>query len=449
MLGRFLSRTSTTGRQCRCHPPSSSTCARTSHRTSDATRWEERRRVRLVSTAMASSVNEGGASVSRRILSTDSPVVVQMKKLIAEGGRNDEVLSLAQGVVHWSPPSRAKQMALESLRGEEVHAYGACEGLPALREALKKKLLVENKLEGVDVMVTTGANQAFMNALLSVADSNDNVVLFVPYYFNHLMALQMTEGGPGVDLGPCDPQTMLPDLGWLERRMKEGGDIKAVVVVTPNNPSGVIIPRAMLVKMADLCEAANAWFIVDNTYENFVYEDTEVRPEFVSGPNVINIFSFSKAYGMMGWRMGYLSYCQSNRELSESLLKAQDTIPICPAQISQHMALGALEAGSEWVKERVKLLEGNRKKALDALSPLGDENITKSQGAIYLWAKLPRGLDDAKVVERLVKEFKVCIIPGSSCGSDGHIRVAYANLTEEECSEACARLKRGLTCILS
>ena len=112
------------------------------------------------------------------------------------------------------------------------------------------------------------------------------------------------------------------------------------------------------------------------------------------------------------------------------------------------MALGALEAGSDWISEKVKLLEINRKRAIEALSPLGQENITKSEGAIYLWAKLPDGLYDGQVVERLVKEFKVCIIPGSSCGAPGYIRVAFANLTEEQCSQACERLQRGLTCIL-
>ena len=74
--------------------------------------------------------------------------------------------------------------------------------------------------------------------------------------------------------------------------------------------------------------------------------------------------------------------------------------------------------------------------------------MTKSEGAIYLWAKLPEGMDDQRVVERLVKEFKVCIIPGSSCGSPGYIRVAFANVTEEECEEACKRLERGLECML-
>ena len=152
---------------------------------------------------------------------------------------------------------------------------------------------------------------------------------------------------------------------------------------------------------------------------------------------------------MMGWRMGYLAYDANNTDLAQSLLKVQDTIPICPTQISQFAALGALESGSAWVKERVEMLETNRKVAMDALSVLGEENVTNSQGAIYLWAKLPEKIcDDQRVVERLVKEHKVCIIPGSSCGSEGYIRVAFGNLTEAECREACDRLKRGLTRIL-
>jgi len=303
------------------------------------------------------------------------------------------VLSLAQGVVHWTPPRAATEAAARALSDNPaVHAYGACEGLPELRGAIKRKLLEENGLANVDVMVTTGANQAFMNVVLSVADSSDRIVLFVPYYFNHLMALQMTEGGPQVTLGACDAATMLPDLDWLERELAGGAASKppkAVVIVTPNNPTGVIVPKEMLERAAALCESANAWLVVDNTYENFTYADTEVKPTFLASRNVINIFSFSKCYGMMGWRMGYLSYDAANAELAQSLLKVQDTIPICPTQISQHVALGALEAGAPWIADRVKLLETNRSRAVAALAPLGQDNAIKSEGAIYLWYALP------------------------------------------------------------
>jgi aspartate/methionine/tyrosine aminotransferase len=155
---------------------------------------------------------------------------------------------------------------------------------------------------------------------------------------------------------------------------------------------------------------------------------------------------------MMGWRVGYLAFTDQEfrhttgtTTLGGELLKVQDTIPICPPQLSQYVALGALEAGRGWVDEQVHGLEGNRQALLDALSPLGSENIAGAEGAIYLWAKLPAGCnDDVAVVEWLVNKHKVCLIPGSSCGVGGYVRAAFANLTPELCAEASQRLKAGL-----
>jgi katanin p60 ATPase-containing subunit A1 len=162
---------------------------------------------------------------------------------------------------------------------------------------------------------------------------------------------------------------------------------------------------------------------------------------------VLHLFSFSKAYGMMGWRVGYVAFPAGGGGLGAQLLKAQDTIPICAAQLSQHVALGALEAGPAWVAARVAGLAANRAALIDALSPLGalGSGVAGGEGAIYLWATLPPGCgDDGAVVEWLVRKHKVCLIPGSSCGCPGHVRVAIANLDADTCAQAAARLKAGL-----
>lgn len=186
-------------------------------------------------------------------------------------------------------------------------------------------------------------------------------------------------------------------------------------------------------------------------YEQFVYEGRSHH--CAAGAHVINLFSFSKAYGMMGWRVGYIAFPAdaglygSSGDLGEQLLKVQDTVPICAVQLSQHVALGALEAGAEWVAARVAALQPNRAALMDALSPLGTlgDGISGGEGAIYLWARLPAGCeDDAAVVEWLVRRHGVCLIPGSSCGSPGHVRVATANLDQDMCAQAAARLKAGL-----
>ena len=159
------------------------------------------------------------------------------------------------------------------------------------------------------------------------------------------------------------------------------------------------------------------------------------------------VFSFSKAYGMMGWRVGYVAFPP---ELSLHLLKAQDTIVICPAVMSQKVALGALQPGRAWVDERVvshagpepqdqqtqaspatytfdphpgqAALAEQKALVLDALSPLGEGAVRGGSGAIYLFVRLPEGCaDDVAVVRWLTEAHGVCLIPGSGCGLPGHV----------------------------
>ena len=205
--------------------------------------------------------------------------------------------------------------------------------------------------------------------------------------------------------GPSDPNTYLPDLKWLSEVMAPSSTCKppkAVVIVTPNNPTGAIVSPEMLEQIRGMCGKVGAWLIVDNTYENFVNygggQSTKAPSAgeigFVQGSNVANIFSFSKCYGMMGHRVGYIVYdrcgwiesiellvdvlrrgllvcIRDDVELAESLLKVQDTIPICPNQISQHFALGALKAGHPWIRQRVEGLLSNRRNAIEGERELG------------------------------------------------------------------------------
>lgn len=147
----------------------------------------------------------------------------------------------------------------------------------------------------------------------------------------------------------------------------------------------------------------------------------------------------------------------------------QDTIPICPSQLSQHIALEALQHGQNYLQQQIAGLAHNREVIADALSPLGTEGHgwVGGEGAIYYWAKLPdqfgaesltaaehsssgqtagsaAATADEAVVEWLIRQYGVCIIPGAACGAPGYVRVAFANLKPEQCKSAAARLKTGL-----
>ncbi|MQL85581.1 hypothetical protein Taro_018101 [Colocasia esculenta] len=387
------------------------------------------------------------AKLARRALETESPVMVQIQQLMH--GTKDAI-SLAQGVVYWQPPESALEKVKQMVWNPLVSRYGADEGLPDLRNALREKLCRENKLMKSSVMVTAGANQAFVNLVLTLCDAGDSVVMFAPYYFNAYMSFQMT-GVTDIIVGPGDPKTLQPDVDWLEKILTGKHDKpvpKLVTVVNPGNPSGIFIRRPILQRISDICKSAGAWLVVDNTYEYFMYDGLEHY--CIEDNHIINVFSFSKAYGMMGWRVGYIAYPSEVKGLADLLLKVQDNIPICASLIGQCLALYSLQEGPQWIQERVQTLVKSRELLREALSPLGKDAVMGGEGAIYLWAKLPDAhSNDFEVVEWLVKKHKVVVIPGSSSGGKGYIRISFGGLKESDCVIAAQRLRRGLEELVS
>jgi len=196
-------------------------------------------------------------------------------------------------------------------------------------------------------MVTAGANQAYTNVVLTLMDAGDASCLFRPYYFNHLMALQMTGSAKQLVLPPSLPD-LQPDVSALRRELEgraasSDPQLKMVTLVNPGNPSGVMIPRATLEEASALCASHGVWLVIDNTYEHFAYAEGPAH-ECIEGDHILNVFSFSKAYGMMGWRVGYVAFPP---RLGPELFKVQDTIAICPTIASQKLAIGALSAGRD------------------------------------------------------------------------------------------------------
>ncbi|XP_058218041.1 aromatic aminotransferase ISS1-like isoform X3 [Rhododendron vialii] len=327
------------------------------------------------------------------------------------------------------------------------------------------QLSQENKLSKSSVMVTAGSNQGFLNLVLSLCDVADSVVLFAPYFFNAYMSFKMT-GINNILVGPSDPMTLLPDAElkevdrilksflaqrtfivfseWLENTLSDTKPVpKLVSIVNPGNPSGICIPEPLLKRISEICRRAGSWLLVDNAYEYFVYDGCE--HSCVEGSHVVNLFSFSKAYGMMGWRVGYIAYSLEADGLLTQLLKVQDNVAICTSMISQHVALYCLESGREWVQSKVKSLERNKELLRDALSPLGEEAVKGGEGAIYLWAKLPETcLDDIEVVCWFARRHGLLLLPGSACGTSGYVRITFGMLREEECEVAAKRLRNGV-----
>jgi len=193
------------------------------------------------------------------------------------------------------------------------------------------------------------------------------------------------------------------------------------------------------------------WLISDEAYEDFIYGDAvHYSP---TGDNVINVWSFSKGYGMAGWRVGYFCYPE---KLGDGIDKCQDTVPINTAKFSQMLAVNVLNlVGKKWVDEKVSDLTKQREVVWNALQVVRDNGgkVVKTQGAFYFWVELPKSLaekkSDYEVVEYLAKEWKVWVLTGEGFGRKGSLRVSYGNLEIEDSKFASARLQKGLESLLT
>jgi aspartate/methionine/tyrosine aminotransferase len=381
-----------------------------------------------------------------RMRSVQPPIIPVVGELIRA---NPGTISLGQGVVHYGPPPEAIAQ-IETFPGDpENHKYKLVWGIPRLREAICRKLESDNNIALGDervLFVTAGGNMAFVNAILAITDPGDEVVFNVPYYFNHEMAVNIA-GARSVCVSTDDNYQLRPDAiaGAITARTR------AVVTISPNNPTGAVYSEEALRQVNAICGDAGVYHIHDEAYEYFVYDGaTHFSPGAIAGGerHTISLFSLSKSYGFASWRIGYMV---APADLSASLKKIQDTILICPPVISQFAAVGALGAGSAYCRRRLQDIAEVRRIVLDELASLaGLVTVPKADGAFYFLLRVNAEIDSMDLVERLIREYKVAVIPSATFGiEDGcYLRVAYGALEKDTAAEGIRRLTRGLRAIL-
>ena len=354
-------------------------------------------------------------------------------------------ISLGQGMVAYGPPQEALDAIAGALGDPKIHQYGAVEGTSALRSALADKLRAENRIP-IDaanrVVVTAGGNMAFFNAVLAVADVGDEILLQTPYYFNHEMAVGMA--GCRAVLVPTDDHYQLR-VDRIAAAITPR--TKAIVTVSPNNPTGAVYPEKALREVNELCRARGIYHVHDEAYEYFTYGDVNpFSPGSISGstPHTISLYSYSKAYGFAGWRIGYMVI---PAHLEEAVRKIQDTNLISPTMIAQAAALGALKAGASYCRGKLRDMAEVREVARKAFAEIASFCAAPlTDGAFYFFLRLDTSLAPLALVERLVKEHRVAAIPGTAFGiSTGcSLRVAFGALAKETAAEGIGRLVRGL-----
>jgi aspartate/methionine/tyrosine aminotransferase len=383
---------------------------------------------------------------TERMRAVQAPVIPRVAELIRE---HPGTISLGQGVVGYGPPPEAAAELQRFWADPENHKYRPVHGIAPLVDALDAKLAEENGVApgpGRRVFVTAGGNMAFVNAVLAIADAGDEIVLLAPYYFNQHMAVCMAGCRPVVVETDADYQ---PRLDAIAAAI--GPRTRAVVTVSPNNPTGAVYPAETLRAVNQLCRARGVYHIHDEAYEYFTYGEARAfSPGALPGAeaHTISLYSLSKAYGFASWRIGYMVI---PADLAQAVNKIQDTNLICPPVPSQFAALGALRAGRGWCRARLAAIAEVRDVVLGELAALGDlATVPQADGAFYFLVRLHARAEPMALVERLVREFRVAAIPGTAFGIDDActLRVSYGALAKETAAEGIGRFVRGLRALL-
>lgn len=329
-------------------------------------------------------------------------------------------------------PDMRRAMADAVLNDDDVHLYGPVLGHPALRDELAARTarIYGGTISGAQVSITSGCNQAFASAIASLCDEGDEVIVPVPWYFNHKMWLDMS----GVKTVPlkCE-EDMMPDP-WDAAKLITPRT-RAIVLVTPNNPTGVEYPDDLITAFFDIAKSRGIALIVDETYRDF-HSSTDAPHSLFKRDGwdntLIHLYSFSKAYRLTGHRVGAL--LASPARLAE-VEKFLDTVAICPNQVGQQAALWGMQNLDQWLAgERNEILK-RRAAITDNMPALKMQGWSlMGLGGYFAYLQHPFAMSSAELAPLMVREAGVLCLPGTMFypqdNPDGEkqLRIAFANL---------------------
>jgi aspartate/methionine/tyrosine aminotransferase len=312
--------------------------------------------------------------------------------------------------------------------------YTPSAGLPRLRELLVEKLGDRNgiRCDVPEVIVTIGGCGAIFASLLVLLDPGDEVLVPDPGWPNYVAMAHMLSAR-FVRYPLLRERSFEPDLEALEARVT--GRTKALIVNTPGNPTGAVFSEEVLRGLADIAERRDLWLISDECYDDLVFDGAHVSMATVADPaRTVSVFSFSKAYAMTGWRVGYLV---ADTELAALIGKTQESVVLNTAAISQKAAEAAL-LGPQDHREEMRLFYRERRDQATALLDDAGVGYVRPVGAFYLMVALPDGTDSRAFALALLEAQRVAVTPGIGFGpgGEGMVRISLSNSAEA--------LQRGL-----
>ncbi|MEI5527301.1 pyridoxal phosphate-dependent aminotransferase [Streptomyces brasiliscabiei] len=402
------------------------------------------------STGNAGGDGGGGARISRRAQAVAPFYAMEFAKeaaaLVAQG---HDVVRLSLGEPDFGAPPAVVEAMREVMDGRPM-AYTAALGLPALREAIAGFYGDRHGVE-VDpgrVVVTAGASAALVLAAAALVDPGDEVLIGDPSYPCNRQIMESF--GADVTLVPTTAATRF-QLDAAAVRAHWTDRTRGVMVATPSNPTGTSVPAGELAALCDLARERDAWRLVDEIYLDLGDHDERGRPPrsaLAHDPGAVVINSFSKYFGMTGWRLGW---CVVPEPLVPALERLAQNYFLCASAPAQHAALACFTPESLAVCEARRVEFGERRAlVLDGLARIGLPVPVPPDGAFYVYFDVGgTGLTSWEFCERALREAHVALTPGRDFGThtaDTHVRLSYA-ASADQLREGIARLGKFMTAL--
>ena len=383
-----------------------------------------------------------------RTKDVDPPPVLEVKSWVSDPDLQPSkpIIDVSQAAPTEPPPDKMlKFMADKVLSDNAVNTYGPVLGLDELRESLARQWSSQynGKISKKNVAITSGCNQAFCASIATFTSENDEVIVPTPWYFNHHMWLQMA----GVKTVPLETDSnMIPVFEKAEALITDR--TRAIVLVSPNNPSGSIYSNELLQKFYKLCSSNNIRLILDETYKDFHPNVSQPHKLFENNDwkqTLTILYSFSKTYRMTGHRVGALLTSDENLLEVEKVL---DTFTVCPPQLGQYAANWGLANLESWTSDRrTEILERAKhfSKKFEPLSAAGWS--LRGCGAYFAFVDHPFKEGSETLAPLILRDQGILLMPGTMFYPkyDPHgprtFRIAFANIDKNKITTLLERLK--------
>ena len=377
----------------------------------------------------------GISQLARSIVDSPTLRLNEEARLLKEKGQ--PVIHLGIGEPKNKAPISAILSSAAKLSTGDIK-YTPTDGIPSL-----KKAIIQYTEENYDrcvapenIIVTSGAKQSIFNLLYAILDPQDEVIILAPYWVSYPEMVKMVYGVPVI---------VRPEDGSFYPRMADILDAvssytKAIIVNSPNNPSGVVYPADFIAEIVEFCEAKGIYLIMDDIYHKLVFDSVKASPGYaftqkdIENTRVVVVNGVSKIYGMTGFRIGWVV---TNRRLVEVMTNIQAQITSNPAILLQAAAEGAL-TGMQSVVENLRLtIENNRNVIMQELKTFRDIRVVKPEGTFYCmpdfraYLRSSSAKDSEELSNFILKKALVVTVPGKEFGMEGYLRLSYAGSVKD------------------